>query len=749
MRRFVLGTGLLLGLAAIYVLAAFLGLLGRLEPDGEIATTPRPDAVVAQQAQVEASAVTRVGSTSEKQILFGDLHVHTTFSMDAFLTSLPIMQGEGAHPPADACDFARYCSGLDFYSINDHAEGLTPSMWSAIKESVRQCNAVAGDSQSPDLVAFLGWEWTQMSAAPENHYGHKNVLLLDTEEDRVPTRPIAAMGDAYMAMRDGQGNAAMAAGAVTDFWRRQPYLDFLTLRRAVAGTPTCAVGVPVRDLPANCSEAAATPRELFDKLADWGFPSLVIPHGNAWGNTTPARIDWAKQLAKGQHDPQRQTLIEVYSGHGSSEEYRPWRHVIAGPDGALLCPAPSPGFIPECHRAGEIVRARCLAAGLAEADCDQRAVAARRHFVAAGSAGTITVPGEVAEDWLDAGQCTDCFKPAFQYRPGGSSQNALAVSGAGLPGATGGAKTRFRFGFIASSDNHSARPATGYKEFRAHGMTDALHADGSTQMRSVAPIDRDPRPESIEIDPTEVPLLPGGDERLTSFFYTGGLVAVHAAGRDRGSIWSALESKEVYGTSGPRILLWFDLLNGPADTTLPMGSEVVMKQAPRFRVRAVGSRRQLPGCPDYATSALSPERLKALCFGECHNPGDGRRVIERIDVIRIRPRVDPSENIADLITDPWRTFECAADESGCVVEFEDPEFAAAGRDSVYYVRVLEEPSPQVNAANLRCELDANGVCRATRPCRPGAGGENADECLAPERARAWSSPIFVDLDLSP
>ncbi len=101
-------------------------------------------------------------------------------------------QGEGEHPPGDACDFARYCSGLDFWSINDHAEGLTPQLWAQEKDMVRQCNAAAGDPANPDMVTFLGWEWTQIGATAENHYGHKNVVLRDTAESDVPARPIAA-----------------------------------------------------------------------------------------------------------------------------------------------------------------------------------------------------------------------------------------------------------------------------------------------------------------------------------------------------------------------------------------------------------------------------------------------------------------------------------------------------------------------------------------------------------------------------
>ena len=43
-------------------------------------------------------------------------------------------------------------------------------------------------------------------------------------------------------------------------------------------------------------------------------------------------------------------------------------------------------------------------------------------------------------------------------------------------------------------------------------------------------------------------------ERQASFFITGGLVAVHATERSREAIWEAMQSRNVYGTSGDRIL---------------------------------------------------------------------------------------------------------------------------------------------------------------------------------------------------
>jgi len=234
---------------------------------------------VAEREAERADAGGRLGAPAQKQILFGDLHVHTTFSVDAFLYALPIFGGEGAHPPADACDFARWCAGLDFFSLNDHAEGLTPALWQETQRSIRECDARAAAAARPDLVPFLGWEWTQTGPTAETHFGHRNVVLAGLGEDAVPVRPIASR----VAERDSSPPAFLfrVASAVAHGVAPAPYAALVDRFGEIAAVPSCPEGVAVRDLPADCLESAATPGDLFRKLDEWGSAALVIPHGLA------------------------------------------------------------------------------------------------------------------------------------------------------------------------------------------------------------------------------------------------------------------------------------------------------------------------------------------------------------------------------------------------------------------------------------------------------------------------------------
>lgn len=738
MRKVAAGVGIGLALLLALVWLAGRGVFGGPEEVGEITATTRPRGAISSARDAQRAAMEGVDVSTSKQILFGDLHVHTTFSRDAFLFSLPLLGGEGAHPPADACDFARFCSALDFWSINDHASNISADEWADTVASIRRCNEIGDAGQSPDTVAFLGWEWTQVGLTPETHFGHKNVILAGTDDTAVPARPIAA--DRQL----GADPSALALGAAALVGGARMH-DLAAMYAAAADREVCPEDVSPTELPSDCIEVAETPAALFEKLDQAAIDAIVIPHGTTWGIYSPPGASWDKQLVGRMHDPKRQTLIEVYSGHGEAEVYRDWRAVDIAADGSLSCPEPRPNYLPSCWHAGELIRERCLRAGEDAGECDERAAIARQNAVDARVGIQRTVPGSRAADWLDAGQCRDCQQPAFNYRPASSAQYIAALGNFDEDGEP----RRFRMGFMASSDNHFARPGTGYKEVHRRGFTESIgiaDIDAGFLSGALQPGSDEAVAESV---PFELESLGFGvleTERQASFFVTGGLVAAHAEGRTRGAIWDALKRREVYGTSGPRILLWFDLLNPmdplPGGAPLPMGSEAELAHEPMFRVRAVGSFEQLPGCPDYATQALSASRLEHLCKGECHHPSDTRRPISRIEVVRIRPQDEPGEDVSGLIDDPWKTFSCEPDPAGCAVTFRDPEFVEAGRDTLYYVRVFEGPAPGVNAENVRCVRDADGACVRSNPC-PSADGTDPD-CLAEHEPRAWSSPLYID-----
>jgi hypothetical protein len=459
---------------------------------------------------------------------------------------------------------------------------------------------------------------------------------------------------------------------------------------------------------------------------------MVIPHGTTWGFYTPPGYLYDKSLRPDNDDPRWQPLIEVFSGHGNSEEYRAFRAAERSGDG-WTCPQPTKGFEPCCWRAGEIVRSRCENP-LSE-ECDARVEAARENYLRVGVAGHLTLPGTDLAEWGNCGQCTDCFQPSFSYRPGGSVQYALSRGSFD----DGGTPRHSTLGFIASSDNHSARPGTGYKEFERRKMTEAR---GPASARWEKALFGEPKKtnQPVALSPEDVfarpPFRRVWLERQASFFVTGGLVAVHAKERTREAIWQAMLDRHVYGTSGDRILLWFDLVNTD-DGPLPMGSQAELEGTPKFRARAAGSLRQLEGCPDTVNEALGPERIARICAGECYHPSDERKRITRIEVVRIGRQMKSNEPIDELIEDPWLTLPCPQDAEVCEVEFEDPWFASADREVLYYVRAIQEPTPAVNAGGLRCEGD---------DCKPCYGDYRApfdDDCLTMDQERAWSSPIYL------
>ncbi|MDG1202347.1 MAG: hypothetical protein P8N65_00635, partial [SAR86 cluster bacterium] len=138
---------------------------------------------------------------------------------------------------------------------------------------------------------------------------------------------------------------------------------------------------------------------------------------------------------------------------------------------------------------------------------------------------------------------------------------------------------------------------------------------------------------------------------------------------------------------------------------------------------------------------LSEREEFKLCKGsfrtnledDCLSLSNERHIIDRIEVIKVTPQSYAGEAISPLIQDAWKVIPCSG-SGECIVKFEDDNYF---RDTVYYVRAIQEAAPAINGAPLS-EREEFKLCK-------GSFRTNLeDDCLSMSNERAWSSPIYVN-----
>ena len=254
-----------------------------------------------------------VGSGAERQAYFGDLHIHTRYSFDAFLF------GTRTNPD-DAYAFARgeplrHPSGfdiqlerpLDFYAVTDH--GFYLGMWSAMTDSAHPLH------DDPDARAFLD---AKTRAERSRAFRTAGQFLLDNFSE----------ADVKSGWADivASANRNYVPGELTTFIAYEYTSSYPTdrgnLHRNVVFRGDTAPDIPFSRLD------SLNPEDLWawmDRQRQRGMDALAIPHNSNGSNgrmfeltqTDGSPIDAAYATTRMRNEP----LIENTQIKGTSDTH--------------------------------------------------------------------------------------------------------------------------------------------------------------------------------------------------------------------------------------------------------------------------------------------------------------------------------------------------------------------------------------------------------------------------------------------
>ena len=627
--------------------------------------------------------IKEISSNQNKDAFFGDLHVHTMYSFDAFIF------GTTASPD----DAYRYAKGgaikhplgfdmqlddpLDFYAVTDHAAwlGMLP--------------AYADPSSRPGKLDFA----SDLHGLNDPENLNTNTFVrraglfanLITNELIEPSKnPIKMLG-AYLQEDTVYGTRAYDRETHHTAWRdiaeaaerhNNPgeFTTFIAYEFTSSGPGQSNLhrNVIFRDNKAPIQPFSiidsSNPEDLWDwmdNLRNLGVESLAIPHNSNGSNGQMFQlVDWAGNPMDDDYASKRmrnEPLVEITQVKGTSDTH----------------PLLSPG-----------------------------------------------------DKWADFGIMNNRVASPFYSSPTGSYVRNAYLRGLSLDSEY--KINPYKFGLVGASDTHTG--AISDKESDFHSKIGIL--DGTPELRGAAPLTKSFK-EQIEGSGANVIINGykeiGGQEYIDTGYTewgASGLAAVWAEDNTRESIYNAFRRKETFATTGSRIKVRFfggyeidnvfnkeDPINYAYLNGVTMGSDLFqsenkipqfmvwalrdIKRAPLDRVQIIKGWTELSGKPH--------EKIYDVACA------DGRRPDSKTKLCRdTRAKVN--------LNNCRISKNLGADELKAV--WQDPDFDP-NLKAFYYVRVLENPTCRWSSWDA---IKSGEIPRADLP--------------ATIQERAWSSPIW-------